>query len=491
MHCIAWPLLAALTVATPSVAVAQTAVDIHGDVLELAISTTATRPEQPTLGGEARLSAKLATLQTNLRLGVEAGSNINQEHALWSSWSPTARSAWWNSGGAGLGLTWTPTPNVKLELKGSNQLRSELVLGDPILSGSLDQRLRSHRGSAQASVSVSPLAPLTLEMGGEANDQVRMAATETHAGPGAWDVLETDTRRLFTTLKWRVIRALTLEGGGRAETLTVAWSGVGQHGDAFHSVNPRFTGALTPWTDTTLRFGAERTVSPLKTDQFIRFAQAATPGVSAAFGPDQEWRYQAALEQTLAGDVQFKATLTAARIQAVTDLGPLGLAQAPIDIGAGERSQMEASLAAPMAVFGLPGLTIRARTAWRRSRVEDPFTGTPRPLSGEAAYEAELVLRPTDNDGLVDWGLTGRAAGPTTFYQMSRVTARSVSAGLGGFVSYNPGELNLRLQLDNVIGGGRTDRDLFYSGARRLNLERVEERQTADRAIRFVLSRNL
>ena len=39
-------------------------------------------------------------------------------------------------------------------------------------------------------------------------------AAATHAGPGAWDVLETDARRLFTTLRWRIARALTLEGGG-------------------------------------------------------------------------------------------------------------------------------------------------------------------------------------------------------------------------------------------------------------------------------------
>jgi hypothetical protein len=487
----AWPVWAALVAAIPSAAGAATALDMHGEVVELAISTSATKPEQPTLGGEATLSARRDTLQTSLRLGVEAGSNVNQEHALWSSWSPAARSAWWNSGVAGLGLAWSPTPKVKLELKAANQLRSELVLGDPVLTGALDQRLRSRQGSAQASLSLSPAAPLSLQLGGEASDQVRKAATDTPVGPGVWDVLKTDARRLFTKLTWRPARALSLEGGGKAETFDVSWTGTGHRGGTFSFVNPRFAGALTPWAEATVRLGAERSVAPLKTDQFIRFAQAATPGAAAAFGPDQEWRYQAALEQRLAGDVEFKASLTQARMESVIDLGPVGAAQAPIDIGEGERRQIEASLAAPMEMFGLPGFTLKARTAWRRSRVEDPFTGADRPLSGESAYEAELVLSPSDDDDLVNWGLSGRATGPATFYEMSRVTARSASAGFGGFVSYNPGELSLRLQLENVVGGSRTDRDLYFKGSRRLMLDRVEEHQTSDRAIRLVLSRSL
>jgi len=484
--------ICAAVIALVPTAAAAASVEVPGEVIGLAVTTTAAQPDRPTLGGEAVLKANLDTLQTSLQLGVQAGTNVTEERALWSSWTPGARTGWWNSGRAGIGVTWAPLTNAKLDLQASNQLRRELALGDPIWTGSTDRRVQTHHGEARITASITPVAPLSLEFGGEASEHTLKTTTETYAGVGSWDVLETQSQKVFTTLRWRPIPKISLEGEGRAESMDVRWAGIGGMDETYAFFRPRLAGTVTPWKGTSLRLGVERAVSPLNSDQFVRFAQAADDTSGLVFAPDQEWRYQATLQQRIAGDIDLSATLTLARLQSVTDLGPVGATQAPMDIGGGERRQLEASLAAPVQLFGLPSVNLKARTAWRDSEVADPFTQASRSISGEARYDAELVVSRAAPGASMDWGLTARATGPTAFYQMSQVTTRSATAGLGGYVAYSPGDLSIRLQLDNVVGGVRTDRDIFFTGSRDVaDPDRIEERRSSDRAVRLVLSRPL
>ncbi len=69
---------------------------------------------------------------------------------------------------------------------------------------------------------------------------------------------------------------------------------------------------------------------------------------------------------------------------------------------------------------------------------------------------------------------------------MSQVDLFSQTAGVGGALNYKAGPLVVGLQLDNIIGGDRTDTALTYAGSRAFDVAEGA-RQTYDdgRAVRI------
>jgi hypothetical protein len=239
------------------------------------------------------------------------------------------------------------------------------------------------------------------------------------------------------------------------------------------------------------RIGAERHIEPLDAGQFASFARAAEGAVGAAYMPDQEWRYEASIEQKVLGDVAVNATVTRAAIRNATDLGPVGTFQAPVSIGSGQRSQEETAVTAPVRLFGLGSLQMKAAGVWRASQVSDPFTGALRRQSGESPYQAELSLSGAAGEWTT-WGVSAQAAGSTAVYQMNQVTSRSAAAGLSGFLRFDRGPVAVQLNLDNLLGQDSVVRDTYFSGDRALGqVERIDERRTVDRGVRIRLDKAL
>jgi hypothetical protein len=233
-------------------------------------------------------------------------------------------------------------------------------------------------------------------------------------------------------------------------------------------------------------------VSAPNAAQFASFIQASGRMGAGGFQPDHEWRYVAGLKQTLAGAVTLSASLTQSNLQSVTDLGPVGAGQAPVGIGAAERRRVDVALAAPLSLPGVPQAQFSAKADWLDSQVTDPFTGQRRPISGDAAYRAELSLGGALRAAPLTWALKAQFTGPQAIYQMSQVDLISPAAGLGGTIGYRAGPVTVGLQLDNIVGGGRTDTSLTYTGSRAFDLL-DGQRQTRDdgRAVRFTLTRAL
>jgi hypothetical protein len=468
-------------------------VRVAGEAVEFAMDMTAPQPEAPMVGGQADLRAKLQSLQTNLQVNVQSGVDRPDDGQFWRpSFAGLRTGGSWNSGRVGLGAVWEPSPKAKLEFSANNQIRLQL---DPVVSLTSDPTqgyLRSTQSVARVAATLAPFAPFNLQVGGQTLGQSERRSTVSSAGLVGSDLLRTQARQVFSNLQWRLLPSVHLEGGGQIETIAVDWQGASARRGAYTFFEPRFAGTLTPWTGASWRIGVERAVSPIRTDQFLSFAQATDRTTSARFGPDQEWRYQASLQQRLAGGIDLKATLTRARLERVTDLGPVGTGQAPIEIGSGERQQIEAAIAAPVRLFGLPVLAVKANGVWRVSQVEDAFTGAGRRLSGETPYAVELLVSPQAAGEVVRWGLRAHASGATNSYQMSQVTTYSATAGLGGFVTYAPGPLTIQLRLDNVLGGGRDERNVYFAGPRLLNtIDRISDGHSTDRAVRILLGRRL
>jgi hypothetical protein len=463
---------------------------LQGEGVDLAVRTTVTNPGAPAVGSQINLTTQIENLHAQAQVGFDAGQKVVDESWLWIPSAPLEAGRW-DSRQLSLGATWTPSPQAKVELSANSQARTERDRADPIWTAWSAQSLRSRQSVARVALTLTPWAPLNLQVGGQSTDGAVDAATVSSASAPTSDLLRTQGQQVFTAVTWRPLPKLSLEGGGKAETLDVSWEGAGARTGSYAYVEPRLAGTLTPWAGASWRLGVERAVAPLNTAQYLAYAQAAELASGPMFGPDQEWRYEASLQQRLAGDIDLSARIMRARLQNVTDLGPVGALQAPIDIGRGERSQIEANVAAPLHMFGWPALTLKAKAAWRDSQVIDPFSGQPRRISGETPYDAEVTLAGVAGPAM-RWGVTARSGGSAMIYQMSQVTSYSPVGGVGGFLEYNPGPISVRLNLDNLLGGERTTRDIYYSGARdRGVVDRVDESRTSDRAIRLLFSKPL
>ncbi len=481
-------LFAAAALACPASGWAAS-LDLTGDAVDLAVRTTASTPQAPVIGGQASLKGRLGpTLQTTVQIGVEAGEKADLAGGVWTPLSLDMRAGRWSTRSIGLGADWAPTSLAKLELSASDQVRTDSDAASPLWLNAFERRVRTRRSSARVQATIAPLRTVNLQLGGETSG----GDLRSDYAPEAASLLQNQAQQMFMAAQWSPLSRLKLEGGGRLETMGVYWKDQGSRAAAYSYLKPRLGGEVTAWGGATLSFVAEGAVTPLNTEQFVSYAQAADEAAGVQFRPGREWRYQLALHQRLFADIDLKTTLTRARLQSVTDLGPVGAAQAPVAIGAGDRSQIDADLAAPLRLAGLPELSLKLKGAWRVSQVEDPFTGAARRLSGEAPYDAELTIGPTATRGAVSWGLAARARGSASIYQMSQVTTQGASAGLGGFLAFTPGAISIRLQLDNLVGGRRTERNAIFDGPRQFNsIAARTETQAFDRAVRLMLSRPL
>jgi hypothetical protein len=464
-------------------------VNLHGDLLDLAVRTTADASQTTVIGSQADVSSNLKGVQVKVQVGVEAGAKPAAFQAI--GYSPLMRPGAWDASRATFNAVWAPSSAAKVELNAHDRYRRDFDRPDTIWAGFSRRDVSARDTGAGAAATFAPFRALDLQMGASAwSHRVETVTLSSVLAPSS--ALDTRSRSVFAALQWRPLNRLTLEGGGKAESMGVAWKGAALAQTNYAFIQPRVGGTLAPWSGASVRVGLERVVASINTDQFVNFTQASEGSVTSVFEPDREWRYQASVRQRMLGDVELAAIFTQARLTSVTELAPIGAAQGPASIGAGERRQVEASLSAPLRLRGLPSLSLSAKGAWRESSVTDPFTGAQRRLSGESAYNAELALAQTLADGNIRWGVTAQANGPATYYQMGQVTTRSVTPGLGTFVEYNPGPLSVQFRLDNLIGGRQTDRDVYFNGGRgRGEPGRVDLIRNSNRAVKLALHRRL
>ena len=299
-----------------------------------------------------------------------------------------------------------------------------------------------------------------------------------------------NSRRLFGKLAWRPSPRVSLEAGQAVQEFTVGWQGAQTITSSGAYVTPNAAVVLRPWERTTWRFDAEQTLTPIQPGQFAAYAQLASAGTGAAPQPDRGWRYGARVEQQFAGGVTLAAGVSDWRLDSVTELGPVGVGEAPVGIGPGGRQQLDVNLTAPLAPLGLPGASLAGDLTLRRSHVQDPFTGERRSFSGESPYRAQLRLSGAVPSTELNWSVIAQADGPQTLNQMSQVTNLGPTAGLGGAVSYGAGPLTVSLELENLVGGSREVTTYSYAGSRAdAALADVIRRNDDSRAVRISLKR--
>jgi len=460
------------------------AIDLEGQGLAVNMSLQAAQPDHPQVGGQAKITGQLDQLQTHVELGTQTGQPTQAQ----SPGAPADTSGWWNTTSAGVGATWTPFGAAKLELGAQNATRVEFTASDPVF-GDAGQHYAQHRTSGvSAAATLTPIAPLDLKVGANVSTELEQTADLAGSGAETRDQVQTEQRQMSAGLTWRPLSAVSLEAGGRVQATSLLWGA--SRAAAYADLDPDAKLSLKPWSGGSLELSLDRTTSPLNQAQFLGYGQGGPDFSLPMVQPSREWRYGAAVTQK-AGPVDLSASVIQARVQTYAYLAPAGTMGARVGMGEGDRRELQTRLAAPLPLFGLQPFTLEARATLRDSAVQDPLTGVLGRLSGEQPYDASLSLSHAIGASL-RWGVTAKASGPQVNLGPSEIANLSSTAGFGGFLQYQTRPVTVRLSLDNLLGGERSERDVIYDGLRDLNvIDHTTALRTVDRGFHLSLIRPL
>jgi hypothetical protein len=458
-------------------------IDLEGRGVALDLNLQATQPDRPQVGGQAKLTGELDHLQTRVELGALSGQPAPAQGA-----NAADSSGWWNATSAGVGAIWTPSAAAKLEIGARNATRMEFTASDPVF-GDAGEHFASRRTSGvTAAATLTPVAPLDLKLGADLSTELEQSAAIAGSGAETRDQVQTELRKMSAGLTWKPLTAVSLEAGGRIQATSLLW-GAGRAA-AYGDLDPDAALSVRPWSGGSLKLTLDRATAPLSQAQFLGYGQGGLGFSLAEVQPSREWRYGAAVTQK-AGPVDLGASLVQARVQTFAYLAPSGALGARVGMGEGDRREIQTRLAAPLSLFGLAPFTLEARATLRDSAVQDPLTGAIGRLSGEQPYDASLSLSHAIG-ARGRWGVTAKASGPQVNFGPTEVANLSSTAGLGGFVQYQARPVTVRLSLDNLVGGQRSEHDVIYDGLRDLNVvDHATTLHTVDRGFHLSLIRPL
>jgi hypothetical protein len=457
------------------------AIGLQGRGVALDMSLSAGQPDRPQVGGQASLTGQLDQLQTRLELGAQGGQPAPVQGASDSS-------SWWNTTSAGVGATWIPFGAAKVELAARNATRVDFTASDPVF-GDAGQHFAQHRTSGvTASATLTPIAPLDLKFGANLSTDLEQTASIAGSGVESHDQVQTEQRQMSAGLAWRPLSAVTVEASGRMQATNLVWAA--GRAAAYAGLDPEAKLSVTPWSGGSLRLTAGRSTSPVTQSQFLGYDPGGPEFTLPEVQPNREWRYGAVVSQK-AGPVDFSASLIQARVQSFAYLAPSGAVGARVGMGQGDRRELHTNLTAPLPLFGFSSFRLEAQATVRDSSVQDPLTGVLGRMSGEQPYDASLSLSHGVGGG-VRWGVTAKASGPQVNLGPTEVANLSSTAGLGGFLQYQTRPVTVRLSLDNLIGGERSEHDVIYDGLRDLNVvDHATSLRTVDRGFHISLIRPL
>ena len=266
-------------------ALAQQAIDLEGQGLALNMSLSASQPDHPKAGGQARLTGQLDQLETHLELGSETGQAA-------AGAGPADNSGWWNSTSYGVGATWTPFNAAKVEVGARNATRVEFTAADPVF-GDAGQHYAQHSTSGlTAAATLTPIAPLDLKLGANLSSELEQTAAIAGSGAETHDQVQTEQRQMTAGLAWKPLYAVSLEAGGKVQSTSLSWAA--GRAAAYADVDPDARLSLKLRSGGSLNLTLDRTTSPLSQGQFLGYGQGGPEAVLPEIQPSREWRYRAA-----------------------------------------------------------------------------------------------------------------------------------------------------------------------------------------------------
>lgn len=334
---------------------------------------------------------------------------------------------------------------------------------------------------ARTTVNLQVGPSLALEAGAEGDfnwllDHTRYIVAGAATGVPAANVRVTELRgESFATATWKPVPTVTLEGGLHLEASRIASTGDVVNGRSFLFLKPRAVVTWSPNAADQFRLRVEREVGQLDFDNFAAGAASLTDGAVHAgnptLTPQQAWVVEAAYDRRFWGGADATVTLRHYSLTDVVDRAPIfgaaGVYDAPGNIGSGTKDEAAFALTLPTDRFGLKFGVLSATTTIRRSRVIDPTTGRPRPISGLHPHDAQLHFTQGLPKLKATWGFDITDQWRETYYRFNEIDTDKFKTSVSVFAEYKARpDLTIRLEVENL--GGRAFRHVreIYGGPR-------------------------
>ena len=334
---------------------------------------------------------------------------------------------------------------------------------------------------ARTTVNLQVNPSLALETGAEGDfnwllDHTRYIVNGEPTGVPAANVRVTELRgETFGVATWKPAAALTLEGGLRLEASRIGSTGDVVNGRTFLFPKPRAVITWSPDAADQIRLRVERVVGQLNFDNFAAGSASLTNGAVHAGNPNltpqQDWVVEAAYDRRFWAGADVTVTLRHYALTDVIDRAPIfdpaGVYDAPGNIGSGSKDEAAFTLTLPTDRFGLNAGVLSASTTFRRSRVIDPTTGRPRPISGLHPRDGQIHFTQGLPKLKATWGFDILDQWRETYYRFNEIDTDKLKTYGTVFGEYKARpDLVIRFEIDNV--GARSFRHVreIYNGPR-------------------------
>ena len=434
----------------------------------------------PLLGGRANLSA---TVMLN-RGTLELYDNERFTRAVEYEKSPNNRGQY----EAGLRFTRRLSPRVGIETLLFQQYftqdqRSHFEGLGLTRDFALDRKSAESVGRVQFNLSAGP--GLKVEAGVEGafnhlNSQTVLAVNGRPVALPAGDVVVEELRgEAFLRGTWQVVPHITLEGGVRQEASRVTSAGDVVLNKSLKFLKPRAAVTWAPDAATQVRLRVEREVGQLNFDDFVASPQVASTGVVVSGNPDltpqQAWVYEVAWERRFWDAGAIVLTYRRFDLTDVVDrapiFGPGGviLADAPGNLGAGRKTEIQAGITLPLDRLGLKSAQLKGQVTWRDTKVIDPLNTTSREISTLHPVDWEAHFSQALPAWRMTWGLDLAGGIRERVFRLSEIETKKISPYLSLFVEdrLRP-DLTLRVEVTGInLRNARRIREV-YVGPRSL-----------------------
>ena len=286
---------------------------------------------------------------------------------------------------------------------------------------------------------------------------------------------------------WKPAPGWMLDADLRLEQSTIAQTGDSPRQRHFSYPKPRLSVQWDVDPNDQLRLALSREVGQLDFEDFVASASLETGRISAGnaeLKPDRTLRSVLTWEHQLWHDAAFTASWTHERISDVVDrvlvITDDDIFDAPGNIGDGRRDTLALDVSVPLDGIGFHGGRLTSSMQWRRSRVTDPTTGQPRPISEEKPVEGSIELTQDLSASRTHWGIAlEHIAERKTEYRYDEIKRESEGMGWTLFVEQEVGaHWRVRAEATDLFGRGFSETREKYDGPRSVEpLEEIERRR--------------
>jgi len=292
--------------------------------------------------------------------------------------------------------------------------------------------------------------------------------------PGAASRVEETRGEAFASATWRLSEAITLEGGARYETSTLAQPEGAQPDIDLSYFKPKGAAIWRLGSRDQLRIRVEREAGQLDFSNFIAQIMLGSGTISAgnpALRPSTAWVYEAAWERRLGEDGSTTITLRREDVSDVVDRlglsGPLGVYDATGNIGDGTIDILEIAATLPLDRLGIEGALIKLEITYRDTSVIDPGTGEARQMTGEDGFDGEITFTHDLPAFSMRYGFEYDLATAQREFRFDDIRTNTQDAHLSAYAEYDfHAQWRLRVEGRNLTGGDVLRDRFAYTGPR-------------------------